>query len=83
MISFEEQRRHARRATLTGIAGNTLLFAVKGVIGVLSGSIALLSDAFNSLVDVVASVAIWYSVRVAGREPALTRLRHCGSFSLA
>lgn len=69
MIRPEEQRRRARRATLTGIAGNTLLFAVKGVIGILSGSIALLSDAFNSLVDVVASVAIWYSVRVAGREP--------------
>ena len=64
-----ERRRRARRATLTGIAGNMLLFAVKGTIGIASGSIALLSDAFNSLVDVVASVAIWYSVRVAGQEP--------------
>jgi divalent metal cation (Fe/Co/Zn/Cd) transporter len=69
VIPAAERRRRARRATLTGIAGNSLLFAVKGVIGVASGSIALLSDAFNSLVDVVASVAIWYSVRVAGREP--------------
>lgn len=64
-----EHRRRARRATLVGIAGNTLLFMVKGAIGVASGSIALLSDAFNSLVDVVASVAIWYSVQVADREP--------------
>jgi cation diffusion facilitator family transporter len=69
VIPAAERRRRARRATLTGIAGNTLLFAVKGAIGVASGSIALLSDAFNSLVDVVASVAIWYSVRVADREP--------------
>ena len=69
MIPAAERRRRARRATLTGIAGNTLLFAVKGAIGVASGSIALLSDAFNSLVDVVASVAIWYSVRVADRAP--------------
>jgi cation diffusion facilitator family transporter len=68
-MTAAERRRRARRATLTGIAGNTLLFAVKGAIGVASGSIALLSDAFNSLVDVVASVAIWYSVRVAGRDP--------------
>ena len=68
-MTAAERRRLARRATLTAIAGNTLLFAVKGAIGVASGSIALLSDAFNSLVDVVASIAIWYSVRVAGREP--------------
>jgi len=68
-MTAAERRRLARRATLTGIAGNTLLFAVKGAIGVASGSIALLSDAFNSLVDVVASIAIWYSVRVASREP--------------
>ena len=68
MISPERHRR-ARLATLTGIAGNTILFIVKGTIGVASGSIALLSDAFNSLVDVVASIAIWYSVHVADREP--------------
>jgi len=64
-----ERHRRARRATLTGIAGNTILFVVKATIGVASGSIALLSDAFNSLVDVMASIAIWYSVHVAEREP--------------
>ena len=68
MITPERHRR-ALRATLTGIAGNTILFVVKATIGVASGSIALLSDAFNSLVDVVASIAIWYSVHVAEREP--------------
>ena len=39
MISPERHRR-ARRATLIGIAGNTILFGVKGTIGVASGSIA-------------------------------------------
>jgi cation diffusion facilitator family transporter len=68
MISPERHRR-ARRATLIGIAGNTILFGVKGTIGVASGSIALLSDAFNSLVDVVASIALWYSVHIADRAP--------------
>lgn len=67
-MSPSERHRRARRATLTGIAGNSILFAVKATIGVASGSIALLSDAFNSLVDVVASIAIWYSVHVADRE---------------
>lgn len=59
----------ARRATIVAIAGNSLLFAVKGVIGFVSGSIALVSDALNSLVDVVASIGIAYSVAVAHREP--------------
>ncbi|HJR54340.1 MAG TPA: cation diffusion facilitator family transporter [Gemmatimonadota bacterium] len=67
-MTLPERHRRARRATLTGIAGNSVLFAVKATIGIVSGSIALLSDAFNSLVDVVASVAIWYSVHVADRE---------------
>ena len=70
-MTSAERRRGARRATLVGIAGNSLLFAGKGAVGVASGSIALLSDAFNSLVDVVASIAIWYSVRVAHRDPDL------------
>ena len=68
-MTAAERRRGARRATLVGIAGNSLLFVVKGAVGIASGSIALLSDAFNSLVDVVASVAIWYSVEVAHRDP--------------
>ena len=70
-MTASERRQGARRATLVAIAGNSLLFAVKGAIGLASGSIALLSDAFNSLVDVVASVAIWYSVEVAHRDPDL------------
>ncbi|HUP00139.1 MAG TPA: cation diffusion facilitator family transporter [Gemmatimonadota bacterium] len=59
----------ARRATFVGIGGNIVLFMVKGAAGAASGSIALISDALNSLVDVAASIAISYSVAVAHREP--------------
>lgn len=68
-MSASDRRKGARNATLVGIVGNTVLFAVKGSVGIVSGSIALLSDAFNSLVDVVASIAIYFSVEVAYREP--------------
>ncbi|CAN5307719.1 hypothetical protein BH18GEM1_BH18GEM1_04870 [soil metagenome] len=64
-----EKTRQARRATFVGIGGNALLFAVKGFVGVVSGSIALISDALNSLVDVVASIGISYSVAVSQRAP--------------
>jgi cation diffusion facilitator family transporter len=64
-----DRRRLAIRATVVGVVGNALLFAVKAAVGVWSGSIALLSDAANSLVDVVASIGITWSVGVAHREP--------------
>lgn len=61
--------REARRTTFIGIGGNAFLFAVKGTLGVISGSIALISDALNSLVDVFASIGVSYSVAVAHRAP--------------
>lgn len=61
--------RAAARATRVGIAGNALLFAVKAAAGFATGSIALVSDALNSLVDIAASVGIAYSVSVARRAP--------------
>ena len=61
--------RAAHRATRVAIAGNGLLFAVKAAAGLATGSIALVSDALNSLVDVAASVGIAYSVAVARRAP--------------
>ncbi|HKY60469.1 MAG TPA: cation diffusion facilitator family transporter [Gemmatimonadota bacterium] len=64
-----EADRAAGRATLVGIVGNGILFAVKGGAGIASGSLALVSDALNSLVDVAASVGIAYSVHVARRAP--------------
>jgi cation diffusion facilitator family transporter len=59
----------ARVATRVAIAGNSLLFLVKGAAGLASGSIALISDALNSLVDVATSIGISYSVEVGRRGP--------------
>ncbi len=58
----------AYRASLVNILGNTLLFAMKLWVALLSGSIALLSDAFNSLTDIVSSVAVFICVRISNRE---------------
>lgn len=68
-MNREEHRRQAGRVTSIAIAGNCLLFIVKGVVGLASGSIALISDALNSLVDVASSIGISYSVAVAHRAP--------------
>lgn len=57
-----------RRATLIGIAGNAFLFAIKAAAGMLSGSLALISDAINSFSDTVYSVALFIAVKVAHKK---------------
>jgi cation diffusion facilitator family transporter len=56
-------------AAALSIASNTLLIALKLVAGVLTGSIAILTEAIHSLVDLIASIVAFVSVRKA-EEPA-------------
>jgi cation diffusion facilitator family transporter len=57
------------RAAGLAIASNTLLIAIKVAAGIVTGSVAILSDAVHSLMDLVASVISLLSVRKA-EEPA-------------
>lgn len=56
------------KASFFGFFSNAFLFIIKLVVGLYIGSIALISDAFNSLMDIIASVATIYSVRVSQRK---------------
>ncbi len=58
-----------RIATWLGIVGNALLFGCKIVVGLMFNSIAIISDSFNSLTDIVASTIVLISVRSSHREP--------------
>lgn len=58
----------AFRATLINIAGNTFLFFLKLSAALVSGSIALLSDAFNSLTDIASSIAVFICVKASAKE---------------
>lgn len=60
--------RKARAAGLS-IVSNSLLIALKLVAGVLTGSIAIITEAIHSSVDLIASIVAFVSVRKAG-EPA-------------
>ena len=58
--------------TLCGAAGivlNLLLFAVKALAGVISGSVAITADAFNNLSDAGSSVITLLGFRLAGQKP--------------
>ena len=48
---------------------NILLFAVKLAAGLLSGSLAVLSDAFNSFMDILSYFLVFLSVRMAQDAP--------------
>ena len=56
-------------ATWMGITGNALLFVAKILVGYSFNSIAIISDSFNSLTDIVASTIVLISVRTSYRGP--------------
>jgi len=55
------------KVALTSIAASALLTLSKGVVGVMTGSLAILSEAAHSLLDLVATVMTYFAVRVSGK----------------
>ena len=60
------------RAAAVSILSNTILIALKVVAGVVTGSIAILTEAAHSAIDLVASVIAFFSVRAAGTTRSRT-----------
>ncbi len=52
-----------------GIVANAILFAAKLAVGLSFNSIAVISDSFNSLTDIIASTIVLISVRSSWRGP--------------
>jgi cation diffusion facilitator family transporter len=57
------------RAAAFSIASNTLLIALKVVSGIITGSVAILTEAAHSSIDLLASLIAFFSLRKAA-EPA-------------
>jgi cation diffusion facilitator family transporter len=53
------------RAAVVSIASNSCLIAAKLAAGLITGSVGILSDAVHSLMDLIASLIAWASVRKA------------------
>lgn len=58
-----------KRASYIALAANIVLFTFKMIIGYISNSIAIISEAVNSLTDIISSLAIMYGVRVSTQKP--------------
>ncbi len=55
------------RAALGSIVASAALTAAKGVVGLLTGSLAILSEAGHSLIDLSATVLTYFAVRISGK----------------
>src|SRR5215510_2809348 len=56
-----------QKVALSSIAASAGLTMAKAVVGVMSGSLGLLSEAAHSLIDVGATVMTYYAVRVSDK----------------
>jgi len=68
MGQLQKNPRKERAATLS-IFSNSFLVVGKIVVGVLTGSVGIISEAIHSAIDLVASGIAWWSVREAAKPP--------------
>ena len=67
--SADSRRQLGRLSSALGILLNALLFAAKLTAGFLSGSIAIIADAFNSLSDAATSLVTMIGFTLSGKQP--------------
>ncbi|MGO4887404.1 cation diffusion facilitator family transporter [Anaerobacillus sp. MEB173] len=65
----DERFQKVQFAAWVGIIGNIILAIIKGIVGFIANSQALIADAVHSASDVVGSVAVLIGVRAAKRPP--------------
>jgi cation diffusion facilitator family transporter len=61
-----------RRAVDIALAVNIFLFVIKAFVGIISNSIAVISEALNSLTDIISSLAIKVAIKVSNKKPDST-----------
>ena len=74
-LSVEEARRVTGRVTGLSVAIATILTLTKAIVWWMSGSVALLASMADSLLDLTASLTVFFAVRYAASpadEPGLS-----------
>ncbi len=67
MVENEMIRRRKSSVALLSVMSNATLVAAKLAIGLLIGSVSVVSEAIHSGVDLVAAVIAWFAVRTSGK----------------
>jgi len=68
-LNKKDRFKQAEFAAMVGVVGNIILAIIKGVVGVISESRALVADAVHSASDVAGSLAVFIGVRAAKQPP--------------
>jgi cation diffusion facilitator family transporter len=63
----KEHDKLKRGAARLSVLSNTMLVTAKLVVGIMSGSVSIMSEAVHSGIDLVAAGIAWYSVRISGK----------------
>src|SRR5690242_5316566 len=58
---------HKEQVALTSIAASAGLTVAKAIVGLMTGSLAILSEAGHSLIDLGATVMTYLAVRISGK----------------
>ncbi|SES99719.1 cation diffusion facilitator family transporter [Anaerobranca gottschalkii] len=66
---MDERNKQGQRVTIIGMVGNVVLTGIKGFIGFLSGSSALIADATHSFTDILGSGVVLGGLKVASQPP--------------
>lgn len=66
-MSPEERTRFGRKAGYVGIAVNALLFIIKLIAGILSGSVSIIADAVNNFTDAGSSVLVLLGYAISAK----------------
>jgi cation diffusion facilitator family transporter len=69
VTTFTDQDRRKIRAAYLSVASNSLLVVAKLVVGFLMGSVAIISEAVHSGMDLLAAMLATYAVRKAAHPP--------------
>ncbi|MCH5167670.1 MAG: cation transporter [Erysipelotrichales bacterium] len=64
-----DRYKEARKASILGIIGNIFLLIIKGIIGFITNSQAMLSDTLNSAGDVISSLMTYIGNKISSKEP--------------
>lgn len=59
----------AKKANILSLAGNIFLFVFKIAIGMITNSIAAISDALNSLMDSLVCIIVFICMKIAAKHP--------------
>jgi len=62
-------RLRSTKIAILSIISNSFIVLLKLVVGIITGSVAIISEAIHSLLDLIASVIAFFSVKISNRPP--------------